>query len=101
MLQLGRHTEIRTEDVTTRPYLLEHVVDSTTTNGRYWARTSDPACRDDLLGDRFWGQVQGSSGRLKALRGKGRRAVELAMLQGKRTTKRCSLAVSRRPNSPW
>ena len=26
---------------------------------------------DDFLGDRFWGHVQGSSGRLKALRGRG------------------------------
>ena len=48
---------------------------------------------DDFLGDRFWGQVQGSSGRLKALRERGADAEELAVLQGNRMSKRCSLAV--------
>jgi hypothetical protein len=48
---------------------------------------------DDFLGDRFWGQVQGFSGTLKALRVGVRQAEELAVMQGKRTSKRCSLAV--------
>jgi hypothetical protein len=37
---------------------------------------------DDFLGDRFWGQVQGFSGKLKALQGRGRRAEQPAVLEG-------------------
>jgi hypothetical protein len=53
----------------------------------------DARVEDDLLGDRFWGRVQGLLGRLKTLRGRVRRAVELTELQGKRASKRSSLAV--------
>jgi hypothetical protein len=47
---------------------------------------------DDFLGDRFWGQVQGFSGRVKVLRGGARWGEELAVLQRKRASKRCSKA---------
>jgi hypothetical protein len=37
---------------------------------------------DELVGDRFWGQVRGSSGRLRALRVRVMRAREIALLRG-------------------
>jgi hypothetical protein len=38
---------------------------------------------DDFLGDRFWGQVQGVSGRLKALRGGGAAGRRISRVAGK------------------
>jgi hypothetical protein len=38
---------------------------------------------DDFLGDRFWGQVQGPSGRLKALRGRGAAGKRTSRVAGK------------------
>src|SRR5439155_23029581 len=63
--QVSRHTKIRwcIQRTVAGPPAKEHA--------HHWRKKSARRSADDFLGDRSWGQVQGSSGRFNALRGRG------------------------------